>query len=43
MMRLAVSQLPLNGPCFFSACIAYSEQVGVYLQLAGVSGEMQAR
>jgi hypothetical protein len=35
------SRLPLNGPYFFSASMAYSEQVGVYLQLAGVKGDMQ--
>jgi hypothetical protein len=35
------SQLPLKGPCFFNAVNAYSEQVGLYLQLAGVNGEMQ--
>jgi len=29
------------GPCFFNASTAYCEQVGVYLQLAGVKGEMQ--
>jgi hypothetical protein len=40
-MRFIASQLPFSGPYFFSACTAYSEQVGVYLQLAGVRGDMQ--
>lgn len=29
------------GTVFFSACTAYSEQVGVYLHEAGVIGEIQ--
>lgn len=40
-MRLTASHKPLTGPCFLSACTAYSEQVGVYLHDAGVNGEIQ--
>jgi hypothetical protein len=40
-MRLTASHEPRNAPYFFTASTAYSEQVGVYRQLAGVKGEMQ--
>jgi hypothetical protein len=40
-MRLTDSHIPFKGPCFFNACIAYSEHVGVYLHAAGISGEIQ--
>jgi hypothetical protein len=40
-MRLMERQSPLTGPCFLSACTAYSEQLGTYLQDAGVKGEIQ--
>ncbi len=39
-MRFSASQLPLNGPCFMMASLAYCEQVGVKRQAAGVNGEM---
>jgi hypothetical protein len=41
MIRLKVSHEPRSAPCLVSDSTAYSEQVGMNLQLAGVSGEMQ--
>jgi len=41
MIRLKVSHEPRSAPCLDSASTAYSEQVGMNLQLVGVSGEMQ--
>ncbi len=38
--RLNPIHMPLTAPCFSTACIAYSEQVGVNLQLGGKKGEM---
>lgn len=32
---------PLNNPCFCNASKLYCEQVGWYLQVAGVSGDMK--
>ncbi len=29
------------GPCFFKASIEYEEHVGVYLQVGGLSGDIQ--
>ena len=40
---LIASNKPRPAPYFLIASTAYSEQVGVYRQLAGVSGEMQKR
>ena len=40
-IRLIAKYKPFTGPCFFSACTAYSEQVGVNLHEAGVIGEIQ--
>jgi hypothetical protein len=37
-MRQIANPSPLIGPCFMSACLAYSEQVGVNLQEGGVKG-----
>jgi|GEM_PF-844859 len=37
---LTASHSPFIGPCFTSACRAYSEQVGVKRHEGGVSGEM---
>jgi len=37
----AANHDPLNGPYFFNAIRAYSEQVGVNLQEGGFNGEMQ--
>lgn len=37
------SHVPLKGPCLVIASIAYSEQVGVNLQVGGVRGEMNLR
>jgi hypothetical protein len=34
------SHPPLKRPCFFSASTVYWEQVGEYLQVAGVNGDM---
>ena len=31
---------PLKRPCFVKHCLAYSEQVGVYLHVDGNNGEM---
>lgn len=31
---------PLTGPCFFNACLAYSEHVGVNRHEGGVNGDM---
>lgn len=39
-MRLSDNQPPLKSPCFWSASKVYCEHVGVYLQLAGVKGEI---
>lgn len=39
-MRFVASQPPLNSPCFFKASNVYCEQVGEYLQVAGVYGDM---
>lgn len=39
-MRHTASTRPLIGPCFLSACMAYSEHVGVNLHEGGVNGEM---
>jgi hypothetical protein len=38
-MRFTANQPPLKGPYFFIASAAYSEQVGVYLQLGGKIGD----
>ena len=32
---------PLKRPCFVKHCLAYSEQVGVYLHVDGNNGEMK--
>ncbi len=40
-IRLRANIEPLNGPYFLIACNAYSEQVGVNLQVGGFIGEMQ--
>ncbi len=40
-IRLIARYKPFIGPCFFRACTAYSEQVGVKRQDGGVSGEIQ--
>lgn len=37
---LTASHNPLKGPCFISACRAYSEQVGVNLHAGGVKGDI---
>jgi hypothetical protein len=42
-MRFIASHSPLNGPCSFSACTAYSEQEGSKRQEGGFSGDMQYR
>jgi len=42
-MRLKASQDPLNAPYFSIACMAYSEQVGMYLQQGLDSGDMDFR
>ena len=42
-IRLVANQRPFNGPCFFTACTAYSEHVGVYLHDGGFSGEIAYR
>lgn len=39
-MRLMAKIMPLTGPCLMSACLAYSEQVGVNLHEGGVNGDM---
>lgn len=41
MMRLIPNQPPLKGPYFRMASFVYWEQVGVYLQLGGNSGEIK--
>ena len=41
--RFKASQLPLNGPCFVIASIAYWEQVGTNRQDGGVRGDMNLR
>ena len=38
--RRIASQVPLNGPCFVMASMAYSEQVGTKRQDGGVRGDM---
>jgi len=35
-IRHIAKAIPLIGPCLISACLAYSEQVGVNLQDGGV-------
>ena len=42
-MRRSASRPPCHGPYLVMASAAYAEQVGVYRQLAGVSGEMKCR
>jgi len=34
------SHVPFAGPCFFIACAAYSEHVGVKRHDGGVNGDM---
>lgn len=42
-IRQIVSKLPLKAPKRSMACIPYSEQVGIYLHMAGFLGEMALR
>jgi len=39
-IRFKDNQLPTNGPLFFSASNVYCEQLGSYLQVDGVYGEI---
>ena len=40
LTRLSVIHIPLKGPCFSIALRPYSEQLGLYLQLAKNKGEI---
>ncbi len=42
IILLIVKYVPVKTPCFFKAVIPYSEQVGEYLQLLPINGEIKS-
>ena len=42
IILLTVKYEPVKTPCFFKAVIPYSEQVGEYLQLLPINGDIRS-